>query len=674
MPQNNNYNASNFEENFNELNPIQKSATEWGKGSVILLAGPGSGKTKVLTIRIAKLINESKDKKFRILALTFTNKAANEMRTRVDSMVFDAGNRLFIGTFHSFCADVLRQHGSHIGVKGNFTITSDDNDRLDVLRDALKRNNIETELITAKSILNHVDGFKSQFIEPENCKTSISNSYTKEIIYNSYKAYEEELSLTNTLDFNSIIYYACKLFKKYPILAKQYQTIYTYWCIDEFQDTNHAQYQLLKFMAGVDFKNIFVVADEDQLIYQWNGASNKRIDDFKNDFNAEIIQMPTNYRCPAKIIDLANNLIKYNLSRQANKAIGIAAKKTNESPNEVIRLLNSQTFKSEIDEACGIANDIKQKHSHELANVLVLARNRKLLEGLKHELDSIEIKAEISLRRDEFISQPFIFFHNVLKLANNRNSQKSFQKLFQAFIEFTMIDLNYEEIIETVKLQGADYLAQWVNTALSKCKDDNINQLIKLVQNKLNQGRDYKSFVNEAIKLLEKIVDSSSPSMANNDTNNDISSKASENLSNYNVQNQFNSLNDFQEDKAAWCAIYQEIISNRGSNLTLEGFLHELDLQSKEAPNSTNCVTLMTIHAAKGKEADHVYIIGMAEGILPSFQSKKSGDNSLELEEERRNCYVALTRAKQTLTLSYANNYYGWPKQPSQFLTEMGLL
>ena len=145
MPQNNNYNASNFEENFNELNPIQKSATEWGKGSVILLAGPGSGKTKVLTIRIAKLINESKDKKFRILALTFTNKAANEMRTRVDSMVFDAGNRLFIGTFHSFCADVLRQHGSHIGVKGNFTITSDDNDRLDVLRDALKRNNIETE-------------------------------------------------------------------------------------------------------------------------------------------------------------------------------------------------------------------------------------------------------------------------------------------------------------------------------------------------------------------------------------------------------------------------------------------------------------------------------------------------------------------------------------------------
>ncbi|HWP91523.1 MAG TPA: UvrD-helicase domain-containing protein [Thermodesulfobacteriota bacterium] len=256
-----------FIEAWERLSTIQLEAVKWDEGSLVVLAGPGSGKTRVLTCRIARILESSSDKNFRILGLTFTNKAADEMRTRVVDFVPGQEGRLFLGTFHSFCADILRQHGTHIGINPNFRIYSQDVDLKAVLNDAVEEARKVSELVTDldKKTLPVIQGLKSHLILPEECRDAFRDKRLGERMAVVYPLYEAELAKRNALDFNSLILKAYQLFTKFPAFAKRYRTVYPYICIDEFQDTNQAQYSLIRALTGDKHRNLFVVADDDRL-------------------------------------------------------------------------------------------------------------------------------------------------------------------------------------------------------------------------------------------------------------------------------------------------------------------------------------------------------------------------------------------------------------------------
>ncbi|MDH4187911.1 MAG: UvrD-helicase domain-containing protein, partial [Nitrospira sp.] len=261
-----------------ELSPIQRKAADWSEGPLLVLAGPGSGKTRVLTCRIAHILDSSQDENFRVLGLTFTNKAADEMRSRVTKYVPGQEGRVFLGTFHSFCADILRQHGTHLNINPNFNIYGQEEDLQAILNDAVDEAKNKSNLVRDihRKTLPVIQRLKSRLILPEACRNRFQDPELAEVMGILYPAYEEQLTKRNALDFNSLILKAYQLFARFPAFAKRYRTVYPYICIDEFQDTNEAQYSLLRALTGNEYRNLFIVADDDQIIYQWNGASHKR--------------------------------------------------------------------------------------------------------------------------------------------------------------------------------------------------------------------------------------------------------------------------------------------------------------------------------------------------------------------------------------------------------------
>ena len=285
-----------------ELSDIQRKAVEWDDGAVLVLAGPGSGKTRVLTCRVARLLDRSPNDRFRVLALTFTNKAAHEMSIRVNTLAPGLEERAAIHTFHSFCAQVLRQHGVHLGIKPDFAIYSRTSDRQAVLRDALGRDSRRFDSEDDR-ILPRIDTLKARLVGPERAEGWIAERTDVSLaagcrVARAYRLYEQELRRTNALDFNSLIFETYKLFA-YSAMARHYQSVYRYWLVDEFQDTNGAQYALLQRMAGGNFRQLFAVADDDQTIYEWNGANVRRISALVKDFACDVVQLPTKLSLPA---------------------------------------------------------------------------------------------------------------------------------------------------------------------------------------------------------------------------------------------------------------------------------------------------------------------------------------------------------------------------------------
>jgi DNA helicase II / ATP-dependent DNA helicase PcrA len=424
-----------------DLTDIQRRAVDWETGAVLVLAGPGSGKTQVLTCRIARLLDASRDKNFRILALTFTNKAADEMKGRVANFVPGLEDRANIGTFHSFCSQVLRQHGVHLGIKPDFTIYSLDDDRRAVFLDALQQAKSRGEPVSDDDVrfLTLIDRMKARLIGPENAEKALARyDYASRVVL-AYALYEDELRRLNALDFNSLVVEAHRLAVKFPALAARYRRSHPYWLIDEFQDTNSGQYRLVKAFAGEEFRNIFAVADDDQIIYQWNGASFKHIQAFLSDFSAELIQLPTNYRCPPVIVDAANQLVAYNAQRSADKKPLIAGKtKLKYSESEHIQL---RTFPADEQEAEGISQEIAKQNTSEWGETAVIGRSRALLERMLKALQDRQVRAVIAQRRDDFLSPQFRWLVASLTQVIRPLDKRNFSILVQAFNRVAGLDL-----------------------------------------------------------------------------------------------------------------------------------------------------------------------------------------------------------------------------------------
>ncbi|MDE0232321.1 MAG: ATP-dependent helicase [bacterium] len=620
---------------FEDLNENQRRAVEQNDGPLLVLAGPGSGKTGVLTLRVARLLEEEEDAA--ALALTFTNKAAAEMRERVDQLLGEHSDRAQLCTFHSFAADVLGQHGSHLGIRPNFRPLTRDDDRIAILDEVIRdlpgggwelpsdRNNI----------LRLIDRLFSESYPGRGESASLTS--TPAWLPRLFRRYCGALVQANRLDFGSLLYFATRLLREKPAVARVVRLGWTHICVDEFQDTNRAQYDLLRLIAPARDHNLFVVADDDQIIYQWNGASPRRFQDLRRDYDLETIQLPESYRCPPEIIALANRLISHNTRRiTAKKAMSV-----HDPGQEYNGTVRHGHFPSPEREAAFVGEDIAERGLRP-SECVVLGRTNQLIQNAAETLSRAGIEAYVPRKKSEFDSPVLAVLVEALRLANSRHDRVILRRICLAWQGSTGVAIEPSAVSAAAALFGGDFLRAWVDaataasgsegeTALEQIRTDLVDRLSfpGIVETFLDQGWQSWSDADRATLTEEEVT--------------------------------------------TWKGLHREIIGEYGASVPLNTYLQQLDLSSKTPPPASNVLRCMTVHAAKGLEFEHVYLIGMAQEVFPFFRALQKGPTSQEMEEERRSCFVAITRARKTLTMTRSQAYYGYLKGVSQFLREMGL-
>lgn len=616
-----------------QLNELQQEAVDWQDGALLVLAGPGSGKTAVLTLRIAQLIHNTPDENFRILGLTFTVKAAGEMRDRISQLLTENNRRVHICTFHSFCTDLLRQHGSHLGLKPDFTVISDDKDRLALLK-KLDVDSPEDTLKVIDKLFTH--GLSTADLRQHAAQTQDDSYQNWATLFEQYLA---ALTAENQLDFGAMLHFTRQLLQTKPRIARQVRTVYRYLCVDEFQDTNKAQYQVLQAIVNTEQPNLFVVADDDQIIYQWNGADPNRLVALKADYQPSVLQLPDNYRCPKEVVELANRLIQHNTSRITSKTPSI-------SQSGQTGIIDLQSFPHFEAELVGLAQQLQTIPDRQREKCLVIARTNKLLTQAERQLKAAGINAEIVTRNQDFSSPLMLAIYYSLKLANASDSRSIFNKLCAATTAAlsNQIILSAEEIASKASMESTALLRAFFEET---CNYAQLKTFCEAGIRYLCDSLNFHAFVEESIRYFD-------------DLNQGETLESAENFP------------DYPADKENWQRIVTDAQRNYGDNLSLHVLLQEMDLTPKSKPLSRDCVRLQTVHTAKGTEFEHVYLIALAEEQFPTYFAIQQGNKSIE--EERRNCFVAITRASSTLYLSYADKYFGWSKSPSRFLKEMGLL
>jgi DNA helicase-2/ATP-dependent DNA helicase PcrA len=622
------------------LNENQQTAVNWNTGPLLVLAGPGSGKTTVLTQRIIRLIKESPDERFRILALTFTQNAARNMRNRIDEAVSEGRERVYLTTFHSFSADVIRQHGSLEGIKTDFNVMTTDLDQEGLLLEVIKES-IEKGFDFKREDIRYMGQIKSFLVQclvlPEVPEPDTELNKVKYLFYH----YLLKMKNTGRIDYEGMLYFAWILLSKKQV-QKHYSIVYKYICVDEYQDTNFSQYSVLTRLLKNESPNLFIVADDDQIIYQWNGASPERLSAIIEKYDMQILQLPENYRCPGEVVNIANKMIICNKNRYNNKKPGISISHYSQG-NAVIL----ESFDNLDNEIFWIINDIRRK-SRSPNDTKIMGRTHKILKDAQNLFKSNGLSTVIHQRKSEFESFPMRFLHSLLRLFSARSDKVYFQRLSASFYQIEGINIDYHVVIGQSSFTGGDLLKAWVKTILEHNRiSEQTKEYVSMIIND-NFYLAYEDLINVTTNWL--------------DTFDEAIDMAQKEFSNY------------LSEKEIFINLCADIKSLNSENLSISAFLQELDLRDKSEPIPRDSFELITIHGAKGLEFKHVYLVGMVDDILPSYNSTKPNANPGALEEERRSCYVAITRTQETLTMTYSSRYGNWYKQPSRFLKEMGLL
>ncbi len=617
------------------LNANQRQAVEWGESPLLVLAGPGSGKTAVLTLRIANLITNSSEETFRILGLTFTVKAANEMQSRIRELTGEESRRIKLCTFHSFCTDLLRQHGSHLGLKPDFSVITDDKDRVAIL--GSMRDGGELDIDDPEDSLKKIDIMFTHAITADELPEYFGDGQEGmcRALQSVFRSYLGKLIQENQLDFGAMLHFTRELLTSKPRIAGQVRTVYRYVCVDEFQDTNLAQYKLLRLVAPDSSANLFVVADDDQIIFQWNGADPKRLDELKRDYELQIIQLPENYRCPAEVVEIANRLIAHNPGRAVAKLDGV-------SRNQEEGTVKLRAFSDFDDEVAGLISEIEPIPRNHRDTCLVIARNNKLLERVQAAMHSAGMNAEIVSRHHDFASPEVQLMYFALKVANAPDSRSLLNKLCATATIMSDVTVSAEDVSAKAKVEGIPPLRVFFSLLSS---GGNLRSFAHKGQELLCDSPNYAQFVEACFKLFDQL------NVAEGDDE---------------------ACPDYSNDKKNWHRIAEDVRRSQGESVNLHVFLQEMDLSPKAKPLSKDCVRLQTVHTAKGVEFGNVYVIGLAEDQFPTYFAIKKGEAAIR--EERRSCFVAITRSSKNLYLSYAHKYNGWQKKPSRFLCEMGLI
>jgi DNA helicase-2/ATP-dependent DNA helicase PcrA len=632
------------------LNENQHKAVKWTEGPLLVLAGPGSGKTLVLTLRAARILQEDADAS--VLALTFTTKAADEMRERLDKLMGGRADRAHLCTFHSFAGDMLRQHGSHVGVQPDFSLLTLDEDRIALLEEVIhilsgdissipdeRRNRLIGIKVPPCDISSIPDDrwnllvlLDRLFAESYNGEPNAAGmAHTPPWVPVFFDTYCKALQVLNRLDYGALLHFAKRLLSQNAGVARLTRLAWRFICVDEFQDTNHAQYDLMRLLSQGERPNLFVVADDDQIIYQWNGASPERLLALIHDYKMEVIQLPENFRCPPIIITLANNLIVHNQTRSPGKKSLVAHKTAGNSD-----VLKAQPFRDEDAEVAEISSIITAA-GWMPDDCVVLARSTKLLERAASALSNGGITPYLAQRKNQFECASVRWLFSALRLANARHDRELLRRVCVAWQDFAEATVVVEDVEAVAALNGGDFLRAWLDAAATNEEGGTIRNLLDRTRKELGERLSFIEFLEWF--WTQKWIDD--PLEA--------------------------------EEIKTWQELHGALLREHGlENVTLHLYLQEMDLKSKAAARLPGSLPCLTVHSAKGLEFKHVFLIGMAEEVFPSYQAVKKGSNSREMEEERRNCFVAITRVQDTLHISWAQTYNGYSKKPSRFLTEMG--
>lgn len=615
------------------------------------MAGAGSGKTRVLTHRIAYLIEEKMVNPWNILAITFTNKAAREMRERAIDLNPRTQDTL-IATFHSMCVRILRRDADHIGYNRNFTIV-DPGEQRTLMKRILKDLNVDPKKFTERTILGTISNSKNDLVTAESYAKNANDLYT-EIVAKAYKRYETELKRSESMDFDDLIMNTILLFDKNPDVLAYYQGKFQYIHVDEYQDTNHAQYQLVQLLAR-RFKNLCVVGDADQSIYGWRGADMQNILDFEQDYpEAKVVLLEENYRSTKTILQAANEVINNNKKRRPKKLW------TQNADGENIIYHRSGDEREEANFVAGQINHELQENKRQYSDFAVLyrtnAQSRAIEEALlKSNIPYTMVGGTKFYSRKEI--RDVVAYLNVI--ANVRDNI-SFERIVNE-PKRGVGPKALETLRDFAAQQNVSLLEASRDVTLSSLKGKAASELFNLAHTLLNLADDVDQFT--ITELVEKVLDKTTYKKAL-----EVQTTSLE------AQNRLENIEEFLtvtksfDDKESENAVEGETGLDK-----LSRFLNDLSLVADtDSYDETSQVTLMTLHAAKGLEFPVVFLVGMEEGVFPLSRQAEDED---ELEEERRLAYVGITRAEEVLYVTNASSRMLFGRssynQPSRFLREI---
>ncbi|WP_026573550.1 DNA helicase PcrA [Bacillus sp. UNC438CL73TsuS30] len=609
----------------NGLNPEQQSAVKCTDGPLLLMAGAGSGKTRVLTHRIAYLIVEKRVNPYNILAITFTNKAAREMKERIGKVMGGAAEEIWISTFHSMCVRILRRDIDRIGFNRNFTIL-DTTDQQSVIKGILKDKNIDPKKFDPRAMLGAISSAKNELIDPEEYSKT-AGGYFDQVVSEVYEEYQKRLRKNQALDFDDLIMMTIQLFRRVPDVLEYYQRKFQYIHVDEYQDTNKAQYLLVKLLA-MRFKNLCVVGDSDQSIYRWRGADIANILSFEKDYpNATVILLEQNYRSTKRILLAANKVIENNLNRKAKNLW------TENPEGNKLMYYRADSEQSEAQFVAGKIKELTRDGKHKLSEIAILYRTNAqsrvmeevlLKSNIEYSIvggtkfyDRKEIKDMLAYLR--LISNPDddISLRRIINVPKRGIGSSSVDKIadFAA-----MHDLSLYQALDSIELIG---LSPKITKSAREFRD--------FIRN-YTQMQEFLSVTELVEEILEK---SGYREMLKAEKSLEAQSRL-ENLDE--LLSVTKNFEDVSEDKSLVAFL---------TDLALVADIDSMDEEVEKADS----IVLMTLHSAKGLEFPVVFLIGMEEGVFPHSRSLME---EAEMEEERRLAYVGITRAEQSLFLTNA--------------------
>lgn len=629
----------------NHMNKEQSDAVKTTEGPLLIMAGAGSGKTRVLTHRIAYLLDEKDVSPYNILAITFTNKAAKEMKERVHQLVGEEAEVIWMSTFHSMCVRILRRDADRIGIERNFTII-DPTDQKSVIKDVLKSENIDSKKFEPRMFIGAISNLKNELKTPEDAMKE-AKDYHAQMVATVYKGYQRQLSRNEALDFDDLIMTTINLFQRVPEALEYYQNKFQYIHVDEYQDTNKAQYTLVNLLAS-KFKNLCVVGDSDQSIYGWRGADIQNILSFEEDYpEAKTIFLEQNYRSTKNILNAANEVIKNNSERKP-KGLWTA--------NTTGDKINYYEAMTERDEAEYVIKEIVKHHRNGKTynDMAILYRTNAQSRVLEETFMKANIPYTMVGGQKFYDRKEIKDLLSYLRIIANSNDDISLQRIINvpkrgvgpSSVEKIQIYANQNNISMFDALGEVDFIG------LSKKVTQACADFYETIQNLIKE----QEFL-EISEIVEEVLQKSGYREMLERENTLESRSRLENI------DEFMSVpKDYEENTP----LEEQSLINFLTDLSLVADIDEVDIEDG--------VTLMTMHSAKGLEFPIVFIMGMEESLFPHIRAITSGDDH-EMEEERRICYVAITRAEELLYITNATTrmLFGRSQSnmPSRFLKEI---
>ena len=615
---------------YDSLNAPQKEAVFHSEGPLLILAGAGSGRTRVLTHRIAYLIKEKGVNPWNILAITFTNKAAGEMRERVDQLVGMGAESIWVSTFHSTCVRILRRYIDRLGYGTNFTIYDTD-DQKSLLKGVCKLTGIDTKVLRERTLLAAISNAKNELISPDDFEFNAQGDFGRQKIAKVYREYEKQMRSNNALDFDDLLLKTVQLFQTQPEVLEYYQDRFRYIMVDEYQDTNTVQFRFISLLAR-RYKNLCVVGDDDQSIYKFRGANIKNILNFEQEFpETKVIKLEQNYRSTGNILNAANAVIKNNCGRK---------EKTLWTEKGAGDKITFRQFETAYDEAQFVADDIATEVERGGAynDHVVLYRTNAQSRLFEEKFVAADIPYKIVGGIQFYARREIKDLLAYLKTIDNGRDDLAVRRIINVpkrGIGLTTINRVQESAAARQigfydALGGLDLIP---GVQRSAAKLESFVALIEYFKGEAETG--------SLSGLMQTIIDKTGY----------IEYLKTEAKTEEEIWDRTENIEEFFSKIAA----YEEACEERGEKATLGGFLEEVALVADvdSLDERQDYVVLMTLHSAKGLEFPHVYMAGMEDGLFPSYMTIGSGDLD-ELEEERRLCYVGITRAEEKLTLTCA--------------------